>query len=570
MLNDSASQRQPPPRLHTSSSSIPDRPPEQYYGHDGPPERSTGPPSSYMADQRPSATGSYFAIQSPQQHNSASTPSAGAQSAHSSYMQSPGPTAQIYTPRRDSVAPQNVYTPGHPPPPSPIAAPPVTPGGPYYPTAQTGYAQPYPAPSVPHQRPPTREDSMQINGRYSHPPSHQMSPPPSHPQHTPSTPLGPPPTNYARPSAHSQRPPSSGYDHLRRSSVGSVGSAHSRDPSIVNIHHPDIGRAGSVQRTYSEDERLRVERERSVESVSPKTIPRPPPQRESSYSHLLQEQSPAGSVTSHTSHPPMGMAPEYPIQAVGTPIQTAQSTDARTQPVSRPSPGARPAASMTPQSTHSSIPAQPSPTATRPATKKRTASVISSVAPSVMPPAKRIRREAPPVWAQSARGARRLELDKRGARPRPARQALPSKDARPEATGAQQPQNGHAPHPNAGAGRPPQPQQQPNQPAPTDDCLLRERPRNDLVYTVCEWIWKQLGSRTPPKGSVFEIEAKLGEIKDSDGHDRLSLPVLSEAVINKAAVKSKFDTSVMSTVSPLSTSSQPPQANHLSRARTEA
>jgi hypothetical protein len=551
MLNDSASQRQPPPRLHTASSSISDRPPEQYYGQDGAPERPAGPPSSYITEQRASAAGSYFAIQSPQQHNSASTPSAGAQSTHSSYMQSPGPAAQSYTPRRDSVAPQNLYTPGHPPPPpSPIAAPPVTPGGAYYPTAQPGYTQSYSASGVPQHRPPTREDAMQINGRYSHPPSYQMSPPPSHLQHTPSTPLGPPPTTYARPSAHSQRPPSSGYDHLRRSSIGSVGSAHSRDPSIVNIHHPDIGRAGSVQRTYSEDERLRVERERSVESVSPKTIPRPPPQRESSYSHPLQEQSPAGSVASHLSHPAMGMTPEYASQAVGTPIQTAQSIEARMQPVSRPSPGARPAASMTPQSVHSSIPAQPSPTAARPATKKRTASVISSsAAPSVMPPAKRIKREAPPVWAQSARGARKLELDRSGARPRPARRALPSKDVRPEAMAVQQAQNGHAPHHSTAPGRPSQPPPQPNQPVPTDDCLLRERPRNDLVYTVCEWIWNQLGTRTPPKGSVFEIEAKLGEIKDSDGHERLSLPVLSEAVINKALVKSKFDTSVMSGVS---------------------
>lgn len=555
MLNDSASRPQPPPRLHTSSSSISERPLEQHQPYDLPPERPTPhPASSYAPDARAAPPGSYFPVLSPQQHNSASTPSAGAQSAHSAYAQSPGPP-QHFTPRRESTAPQHVYTPGHIPPPSPIGVPPSTPGSQYHPGGAPQYGQPYPPPNIGHQRQLTRDDYPQPGGRPSIAAAHQMSPPPPHHPQTPSTPLGPPIMNYARPPINQQRPPSQGYDHLRRSSISSMGSAHSRDPNMAHVPHAELAKAPSIPRTYSSDEeRLRQERERSVESVSPKTIPRPPPQRNSSHGHYPYEQSPAGSVTSHTSHPgPPALVEQYSNNIVSTPIQQQQSIqalDARAQQVSRPSPGARPAASMTPQSTHSSLPPQPSPPSVKPPSKKRTASVISNAPPSSMPPIKRIKREEKPIWAQTAR-KKPLKLGAKGARARQPRNDAPMKEIKREISPSQQQKNGHA-GPPAGAHTPPaRPPQPPQPPVIMDESILPEKPRNDLVYTVCEWIWSQIGQRTPPQGSVFEVEAKLGVIWDIEKQARLSLPVLSEAVFDrtKCPIKTKFDTSVMTEVS---------------------
>lgn len=82
--------------------------------------------------------------------------------------------------------------------------------------------------------------------------------------------------------------------------------------------------------------------------------------------------------------------------------------------------------------------------------------------------------------------------------------------------------------------------------------MLMDKPRNDLLFHVSDWIFKTIGLRTPPVGSVFEIEAKLGVIMDTDRGDRVRLPVLSEAVFDRSrwpGLKTKFDTSMMSSVS---------------------
>lgn len=540
MLNDSAAQRPPPPRLHTSSSSISDRPVEQGTPYDVHGERATPhPQNAYSTDGRPS--GSYFSIQSPSQYNSASTPSAGTQSTHTPYGQSPGPASHRFTPRRDNVTPQHVYTPGYIPPPSPVAAPPSTPGAQYYNAPPPQYGQPYHPHGATQHRPPTRDEFAQANGRASQPPAYQMSPPPPHPQQTPSTPLGRPPANYARPSVHSQRPPSQGFDHLRRASVGSVSSSHSRDPSMPHMAPADPARAGSAQRTHSHDEdRFRQDRDRSVESVSPKTIPRPPPQqRNSSTFSQPYERSPAGSVTSHTSHPAAAIENSYGQSHpnASSQQQPPHMMDARALAPSKASPGARPTSNTTPQSTHSSLPAQPSPPSHKPRSKKRTASVISTAPAAAMPPQKRIKREEKPIWAQSAR-KHRLVLDKAGPRMRPPRRddggARDIKHETPP-----QERNGH--------------QAEPVQIPPTaDESILPRKPRNDLIFYMCEWIYKQLANRIPPKGSVFEIEAKLGVMMDVDRNERVRLPVCSEAIFDRAchsAPKTRFDTSILTMVS---------------------
>lgn len=108
MLNDASNQRQPP-RLHTPQSS---------YDHgiaiananananpiaiDAQPERpSSYPPPHPSSDQRQSANGSYFNLQSPHQQQSAiaasaSTPTIASQP---SFAQSPGPHGPVHTPR---------------------------------------------------------------------------------------------------------------------------------------------------------------------------------------------------------------------------------------------------------------------------------------------------------------------------------------------------------------------------------------------------------------------------------------------------------------------------------------
>jgi hypothetical protein len=539
MLNDSA-QRPPPPRIHTSTSSVSDRPYDSHTPYEADPSRPTPLASTYPSDGR--APGSYFAVQSPQQH-SASTPSAGAHSAHSGYTQSPGPGGAQYTPRRDSVTPQHVLTPGYVPPPSPMGAHPQTPGVQYHPGQTPLYAQAYTPQSAVSQRPPTREDYPHTNGRPLQPQTYHMSPPPPHHQQTPSTPLGPPPTNYARPSIHSQRPPSQGYDHLRRASIGSMGSNHSRDPSLAAVLHHEPSRASSIQRTPSDEDRLRQERERSDESVSPKTIPRPPPQRTSStFSSHPYEQSPATSVRSQAS----SGVPHIMDQQAPPPITQNHAhqhppplPDQRPppQPMSRPSPGAKAPLASTPQSAHSSLPPQPSPPSSKPPSKKRTASVISALTPTSMPPQKRIKREEKPIWAQSMRKRPlRLGNNPRQRQPR-AEAAEERRDLVKQEDAPRMPQNG-----------PPQPR-----PQHAGLSHLIDKPRNDLLFIVGEWIYQIIGTRTPPRGSVFEIEAKLGLIIDhsSGREERIRLPVISEAVFDKngwPGMKTKFAT-VMSEVS---------------------
>lgn len=543
MLNDSAAQRPPPPRIHTSTSSISDRPYEQQTPYESHPDRPTPhPTSAYPTDSRP---GSYF---SPQQHNSASTPSVGAQSAHSLHGQSPGPGALNFTPRRDSITPQHVYTPGHVPPPSPIGAPPLTPGGQYHPGHSAHYDHSYTPQSANHARPPTRDEYPMANGR-PHPhqqPAYQMSPPSHHPQQTPSTPLGPPPANYPRPSSHSQRPPSQGYDHLRRSSIGSMGSTHSRDPSMSHIIHHDNVRTGSRTRTYSqsaEDERLRLERERSDESVSPKTIPRPAPHRTSSTFSHPYEQSPAGSLSSqHASPaPPILEHQNSAHMQPSMPHLPVQPMDARAPPVSRPSPGSYPSANMTPQPAHTPLPAQPTPPSTRPPSKKRTASVISSAPHTTMPPRKRLKKDEKPPWAQSAR-RKPLHL---GNQPRQRRPRTDLQDG-----GGFKKENTPTGPPRAAQAAP---AVQPQPPQDFGLSIMNTKPRNDLVYYVCDWVFRTLSVRAPPPQSIIEIEAKLGRIVDVDTGGRINPPILSEAVWDsRAAGRTKFSTEgVMNQVSRL-------------------
>ena len=556
MLNDSSEKKdvpKPPPRLHTSQSSYSERPPS----YDGRQHSQT----SYAADSRPIG---YFPPQSPAQQNSASTstPSAGTLSA-SVYGQSPGPQGhmQSHIPREGSGHMQS-YPPNYHPPQSPAHHYPTTPSQAYnqYPPQQTPtYGTPYSAqPPQIQQRPPTRDGPVNVNGAPQ--PQHYMSPP-SHHMQAPSTPLGPP-TGYPRPSPQAQRPGSQGYEHYRRTSLSSVGSAHSYSQQAMS-HPPPAPRDGTQRRTYSEE----LRRERHSESVSPKTIPRPTPSRQTtSMSSFSQDpppqaqtyQSPApGGPSTYQTQPPAYQTQMQPTQSsyserppepepqipplVASAIPPPSQTDSRAQSTSaRPTPEALTTNTMTPQSRNSSLPPQPSPiVAKQPPPQpqqglKRNASVISQAAP-VMPPKKRIRTGEIPIWARSARDpqAKPIRFDRSRA-PNDTRVA-PRPESVPMPAHNEQTVKLEIQHPPVHQNSPAQTALQTNKNNGWEgkSSITNKIPYEELTKNVCDWIFQQIGERPPPHGAVYEIEAKIGQIKDTGDYQRVRVPVMSEAIFNK-------------------------------------
>lgn len=503
MLNESApKQPPPPPPLHTTQSSF-DRAVDRATPYDAPSDRFPSyPPSSHTLDSR-SQPGGYFTQLSPQPH-SASTPSAGTQSV---YAQSPGTHGQIYTPRESgSVPPPHPY----PPPaqytrsPSSAGHPPTTPGSAHY---HPGYVS-------------------QTNG--VHVAARQMSPP-GFTHQTPVTPLGPP-TAYHRPSPQAQRPNSQGYDHFRRSSVSSIGSTHSRD---YPIHHmqPETARMGSAHRAHVGDDDRQREREQSYESVSPKTIPRPTPQRQSlSYSQeppTFDSRPPAptpslsSSANSRTSRNQSG---EDHTNGVISQSSTQADELAHMSAVSVQA--AQPIKLKTPQLAHSSLPAQPSPPVTKPTSLKRSNSMLSNPPASVMPPRKRARRDEIPIFARSARRGKPIRFGHGG----PAVRA-----PQVPATGKRDPVP-TAPPPTSNGQRAtsaPAEVYQPFDPR-FDPTITNTIPHEDIIRQICDFVGTTLATQTEPvPGSFFEVEAKLGAIVDPDTNQRISLPVSSETIVNK-------------------------------------
>jgi hypothetical protein len=544
MLNESASASAtkqppppPPPRLHTHTHTPQtsfERPGDRATPYDATSDRlSSYPPSSHgTLDSSRSQTGSYFTQHSPQQH-SASTPSAGAPSA---YIQSPGshPHGQIYTPREHgSVSTPTQYP--HPPPPpyaqrSPSSAglthPPTTPGSAQY---HPGYVN-------------------QTNG--APPGVRQMSPPQAAFTHqTPVTPLGPP-AAYRRPSPQAQRPTSQGYDHFRRSSISSVGSAQSRD---YPIHHmqpePATGRMGSVHRALLGEEERQRERERSYESVSPKTIPRPTPSRQST-SHS-QSQEPPPTFDSRPPPPTSSLSSSTPSRKSrnrsmedhpnGVASQRSTRLDEMPQPTPPPPAAATtPSKPETPQSAHSSVPPQPSPHVPT-QTLKRSNSMLSNPPASIMPPRKRPRRDDVPVFAQSARRGKPIRFIEGGAPPRNTNHApvvkLEPSTAPIPATNGQR------------ATSVPAPVEDPFDPK-FDPTITSQLPYDDIVRQICDFVAIHLVHATEPvPGSFFEVEAKLGAIIDPDTNHRISLPIMTEAIVDKKRMHGIRFASTMDVVS---------------------
>ncbi|KAK7903638.1 hypothetical protein LTR67_001658 [Exophiala xenobiotica] len=517
MLNDSSSQRQPP-RLHTPQSSY-DQAAVHTPAYDPLERTSSYPQPLPSSDYKSSANGSYFAVHSPHQHSaSASTPSITGQSI---YAQSPGPYGQIHTPR-EGVAPSQPYQQSpFVPSPSPSGPYPPTPGSAHRhqtPTSATTQNHPGLHTAFTHQSP---RDDLNSNGtpRVALSPQAQFHPPPA-------TPLGPP-VSYPRPSPHQHRPISQGHESYRRSSVGSVGSTQSRDFSQAPYAHADHSRSGSIQRTYSGDVR---ERERSIESVSPKTIPRATPQRQSSAVRYQESMSEGY----QSAQPPYGTGGI--TQPQGTPDRAidAQYHEAAARAVSTPSDtrampqyqGVGPPNIMTPQSTHSSLPAQSSPPITEQPALKRSASHISSVASTPQPPRKRPRRDEIPIWAQSAR-TKPLRFIK-----------VPPVLAPPRSepvikTEPQMPNGQVQLHVTPVTSTPPVE-------VPWEPSITNVTPHEDLTRRMCDWIYSVIGEASPPPGgAMFEIEAKLGCIFDEHASHRLTLPVETETWFSRDRYRGK-------------------------------
>ncbi|KAK5195259.1 hypothetical protein LTR92_005389 [Exophiala xenobiotica] len=518
MLNDSSSQRQPP-RLHTPQSSY-DQAAVHTPAYDPLERTSSYPQPLPSSDYKSSANGSYFAVHSPhQQHSaSASTPSITGQSI---YAQSPGPYGQIHTPR-EGVAPSQPYQQSpFVPSPSPSGPYPPTPGSAHRhqtPTSATTQNHPGLHTAFTHQSP---RDDLNSNGtpRVALSPQAQFHPPPA-------TPLGPP-VSYPRPSPHQHRPISQGHESYRRSSVGSVGSTQSRDFSQAPYAHADHSRSGSIQRTYSGDVR---ERERSIESVSPKTIPRATPQRQSSavrYQESMSEgyqsaQPPygTGGITQPQGTPDRAIDAQYheaAARAVSTPSDTRAMP--QYQGVGLPN-------IMTPQSTHSSLPAQSSPPITEQPALKRSASHISSVASTPQPPRKRPRRDEIPIWAQSARTKplRFIKVPPVLAPPR----SEPVIKTEPQMPNGQVQLN-VTPVTST-----------PPVEVPWEPSITNVTPHEDLTRRMCDWIYSVIGEAAPPPGgAMFEIEAKLGCIFDEHASHRLTLPVETETWFSRDRYRGK-------------------------------
>lgn len=170
---------------------------------------------------------------------------------------------------------------------------------------------------------------------------------------------------------------------------------------------------------------------------------------------------------------------------------------------------------------------------------KRSASLMSDATPKPAPP-KRARHEIP-VWAQSARKGRpfrRIDAEQSNHNSRPQntnnqRQNAPSKpepmiakreDARPGANGA--------------VFIPPAQENGIAKKYKWEGTISNVVPTETIVTRLCDWIAGTIGTREPPRGSSWEIEAKVGQIQDVETHQRLRLANIdTEVMLRREGMK---------------------------------
>lgn len=533
MLNDSAPNRPSLPSSHStlaqhnhvsgrSDSNVP--PHEQLVRDRAVPY----PPSLQPVDQKPSA-GSYFG-QSPYQSSalSSSTWSAGPPSANS---QSPGSLPLAQTPRdgyrqtsdNHNMSPISAAHSHHPPTPGPFSHP-----------------QSYPQPSPQNQTPltpssypqaPIKETGHGANGVFVGPSHPSAAIPPGY-SHS-ANPLGPAP-QFQKPSPPAQRPSSQGFEHYRTYSAGSIGSSsHGRDMIPSHFTSPQQFRREGLHRQYS------VDRERSI-SVSPKTIPRPSPFRQPTGDsrrqsvvtpiyHSKAEADEAGSsnIVSADQHS------EAPQPALTPQSMSQTSKETRLTPQTA-SPG------PSPRFATNQIPASQSPQMSQQHSLKRNASLASSISTATQPARKRLKRDEIPIYAQSARPIDRPIRLNRG---QPLSAKFNNGSRGSHYSESSRPVNGPAPTLQL----PPQPSQVAAPAEPKwEPSITNVVPYEDLTRQVCNWIFQHIATDDLlAAGAKFEIEAKIGEIREIERDERVRLPVDTEAIFNKERWRpTKFQSSM--------------------------
>ena len=584
MLNESHPHRGPPPprpsiSTHTPHSSY-DARTEQTPSSDMTSARTTpyGHPS-HVGESRGqggsgSGSGSYFATQSPHHNHSASasTPSAGPSSVYA-----PSPSSHSgkgYTPRDNGGA-----IPGYPS------------------TINVQHNAPFvsPTPSANHISPPVaytaylnnnaqNHHSQQNSNSYSQNYHQFQSPPPpqanglplSQVRHIspanqfsnqPATPLGPP-INYPRASPQQQRPSSQGQpiyqeSHLRRASQTSIGSHSSRDLNRSDAYQPPpaIQHAPPTSHTRRESTQGSYhsygyqDRDRS-ESVSPKTIPRPTPQREYSTGSQGHSYPPShsGSVASQTpyhqstpvqanhrhsismSSPAEPSPGPQPVQSKASiPFASDRVNSSEQRPDMKPSPA--PVQQSSAPSPAENMPRETQLAKVEPAPNhlKRRASNMSEIKPP--PPQKRPRHEKP-IWAMSARTGNDGRIRPLNLNAKPNRQSRPKPEPRPP-----QRSNGSEPRKQEA----PQSLQSHFEPS-----IQGLRPYESLAREISNWVMGLMSDYPPPPGAHYEIEAKIGRIMDKATDRRLNLPYLESEVLLNTSKNGGLDTKFSSNMTRVS------------------
>lgn len=169
------------------------------------------------------------------------------------------------------------------------------------------------------------------------------------------------------------------------------------------------------------------------------------------------------------------------------------------------------------------------------------------------PKATKRRREEPPIWAQSSRrGGRGNPFLKKNKLP-PGRLGPDSAEDSTAASSAKNRQqlrntaetNGH---PIAGSeGR--LPQTHPDTMGegllgPLEANIANRLPNDEIVVLISDWLYEEVvvkhdvgvapAGGAKVEGAVFEIEAKIGQLIDTNKDTRLSLPCLTECVLDKS------------------------------------
>ncbi|PGH11354.1 hypothetical protein AJ80_07144 [Polytolypa hystricis UAMH7299] len=593
-------QQQPPPSPLQHSHLAPPNPEQQQphralspasyqQAHPDPRSRPPQPPPLQPPLHSPSGSSSYGSAQSPYQHSSASTLSAGPHSQINPALPHGLQTYQQPVAPRDSYGP-NSAAPSQNPPSGQLASP-YTPQ-----TLSAGTAQSYfsqqrshsihsvPTPSSAHSYSYPPRDGP---GAPQQPGPSQSQPFSPHQSRShPGTPLGPPSATYPRPSPHPPRPPSSGRDsqHNPLSSPwnGEDGPAREQRDMVSPSAQP-ASRHGSRSRDPQQRQfSVETDKGRRSVSVSPRTVVANLGNSGDNVDHNdqtiqllpkdMDDEALKGGNNNTNNSGARNFTGHHPHDAGGTiPSQYPPTTPQASQqpPFSRPS-------TISPPSKRSLRNEPPAPTGihnhlspTREDTRMASATPPPPLLPppSSVPKRKRRRYDEPPIFARKAPrtfGSSPMIPAQRTPQRAPFRAAPVKSDAEAQAP---PPRNKSLPP------RPPLPSNTNGQPPANGTMLLSEQvqsslgpwepsitgiiPHEEVTKLICDFLFQQVvmrkdlgagpaGGSATGQGAILEVEAKLGQIVDKNRGERLRLPVLTECVLSRddPGIRTAFESSM--------------------------